>query len=60
MEIHCGNCREELDNEDIIIMNWINTLTHFTCYEQDTDLIKDIGSYGVIKNKYPFYTDSLK
>jgi hypothetical protein len=57
MKIHCGVCKVELNDEDPIIMDKINGLTHSDCYQLNKNFIKDEGNFKVIKEKYWFFQD---
>lgn len=55
--VHCGNCRIPLQDDDVVVLNWLNTLTHMNCYQQPTEKITDIGTYKQIINKYWFFEE---
>lgn len=60
MEICCGKCHVELQEVDLIVMDYMNTLFHRHCYDKDVDYQKDKGTYGYIKNKYLFYREGIE
>lgn len=59
MNIRCGCCREVLKDDDIVKIDFINTLTHYTCISLDVRLIKKIATYEQIKQKYWYYRMEL-
>ncbi|MBU8877946.1 hypothetical protein BGM26_02925 [Bacillus sp. FJAT-29790] len=59
MGICCGACHNELKDDDIVTMDIMNKLTHLTCSDLDTELIKNINTFENIKQKYWFYRMEL-
>ncbi|HLS36608.1 MAG TPA: hypothetical protein VK061_10235 [Bacillota bacterium] len=58
--IHCGVCKEPLQDNDPVFMDEINTVTHQRCYSLETNLpIKDLGTYNQILTDNHFYHDFL-
>ncbi|MDX5474501.1 MAG: hypothetical protein LPK00_03090 [Bacillaceae bacterium] len=53
--IHCGNCMIPLRDDDLVVLDWINTLIHMNCFERDTAFILDIGTYQQLVYKYDFF-----
>ena len=52
MAIHCGVCHEELKEEDLVTLDFIYTLRHYTCL--GADILTDIDTYKNIIEKYPY------
>jgi len=66
MTIRCGCCHEVLKDDELLVMDFINTLTHLDCsnlYDVclglNANLIKDIATYEAIKQKYWYYRMEL-
>ncbi|MGM0878742.1 MAG: hypothetical protein ACQEWV_29695 [Bacillota bacterium] len=59
MRICCGVCHEVLKDDDLIKIDFINTLTHYTCLDLGIDLIKTIDTFDYIKEKYPVFDEEL-
>ena len=57
MRIFCGVCHEVFKGDDLIKIDFINTLTHYTCLDLGIDLIKNIDTFGNIKMEYPFLSE---
>lgn len=57
MGICCGACHVRLKETDIVTMDWINTLCHYTCLGNSADLIEDIDTFKNIKDKYWLFRD---
>lgn len=57
MRIFCGVCHEVFKGDDLIKIDFINTLTHYTCLDIGIDLIKNIDTFGNIKMEYPFLSE---
>ena len=57
MKIHCGGCHAQLEDDDIIIMDQVNGLTHRCCYFYHDDFIKTIDMFKNIKEKYWFFVE---
>lgn len=58
MKIHCGNCRKELQDDDQVVLDWINSLYHQKCYQLDLNFMKDKDTYRNIKKNYWFFSDA--
>ncbi len=55
MRIHCGVCEIELNYDDYVFLDEINTLTHQNCYSLETNFpIKDLGTYEQLTKVYCF------
>ena len=50
-------CHEVFKGDDLIKIDFINTLTHYTCLDLGIDLIKNIDTFGNIKMEYPFLSE---
>ncbi|MED3652668.1 hypothetical protein [Heyndrickxia sporothermodurans] len=50
-KIRCGTCHVPLENDDNIIMDFFNTLTHRGCYQQDPKMIIDVDTFKNLKVK---------
>jgi hypothetical protein len=60
LKIHCCRCRQELESDDVVILDWYNTLFHRDCYFDKHALIKDSDTYQNIQNKYWFFQEGGK
>ncbi|MCU5068332.1 hypothetical protein [Bacillus pacificus] len=54
----CSSCYEEVRLEEEVTLDIMNTITHRNC-EPTNFLIKDIGTFQEIANKYAFLTDQV-
>lgn len=54
LKIHCPKCRAIFQESDIVLLDFINTLTHSSCYVDDYELIRDKGTYKDLVEKYSF------
>ena len=59
MKICCRSCHEPLRDTDIVVMDILNGLCHYTCLEIHPSLIKDIDTYQNIQEKYDFFREKL-
>ena len=59
MNICCGVCHEVLKDDDIIKIDFINTLTHYACISLHPGLIENIDTFENIKQKYWYYRMEL-
>lgn len=54
LKIHCPICRNVFQETNVVLLNFINTLTHVHCYKEDYDLITDKGTHKELSEKYSF------
>jgi hypothetical protein len=59
MKIHCAGCRDVLKDEDVVIMDQMNGLTHKFCYDLVAEWIKDVDTYQNLKEKYWFFREKV-
>lgn len=52
--IICPTCNRMFEDDDMVILDIINTLTHKDCFHGSASNIKDFSSYKNIKNCYKF------
>ena len=55
--IVCTFILPQTKGDDLIKIDFINTLTHYTCLDLGIDLIKNIDTFGNIKMEYPFLSE---
>ncbi|WP_144461945.1 hypothetical protein [Siminovitchia fortis] len=54
LKIHCPKCREVFQETDVVLLDFINTITHASCYTGSYELIHDKGTFKEFVEKYPF------
>lgn len=59
MKICYGVCYEVLKDDDLIKIDFINTLTYYTSLDLEIDLVKNIDTFENIKEKYPIFNEEL-
>lgn len=59
VKICCGVCHVQLNNADVVTLDFFNTLHHYACLGADVDLITEIATYKNIKEKYWFFQDKM-
>lgn len=58
MEIRCSTCRKVFEDDDWVVLDFINTLYHRYCYGLELgDLVKDVDTYKDMIEKYWFFRD---
>lgn len=57
MRISCGVCHELLKDDDLLTLDFMNKISHYTCL--GADVIIDIDTYKNIKEKYWFFREEL-
>lgn len=59
--IKCQGCKEVLKDNDYVILDMLNGLTHFACYNrhyyQSVEGIKNVGTYLTMKETYWFFDE---
>ncbi|RST77276.1 hypothetical protein D4T97_001950 [Siminovitchia acidinfaciens] len=59
LKIHCPICRNVFQETDVVLLDFINTLTHVYCYKGEYDSITDKGTYKELTEKYSFLQEVL-
>lgn len=52
--IRCPECREEINENDVITLDFMNTIRHLGCLGLPQDYIEDIDYFEEMKKKYAF------
>lgn len=60
MPLRCPECKLEVRDDDMIVLDEMNTINHKNCYKYAVKYIKDMGTYQEIINKYPFFRELCK
>lgn len=53
--IHCGECHIPLKDHDLVTMDFMNRLRHYSCLGIPEHCIEDIDYFGNMKQKYDFF-----
>lgn len=56
-KIKCITCSDILEETDIIVLDFFNTISHRSCYQGEINEIKGIGSYKELAEKFPYFYD---
>ncbi len=57
LKIHCPKCREVFQKSDFVLLDFVNTITHASCYTGNDQLIHDQGTFNEFVEKYPFFQE---
>jgi hypothetical protein len=52
MKVRCPKCRKVFNPEDIVIIDFMYTVTHFPCYDAPLGLVQDSGPFQEIAEKH--------
>lgn len=52
MALRCPECKLEVKDDDMVVLDETNTINHRNCYKYPVKYIKDIGTYREIIHKY--------
>lgn len=53
--VYCKECHIMLEDNEIVIMDELNALSHKHCYDWSYGNIKDMDTFYIIKSKYDYY-----
>ena len=55
MDIRCACCHKALEEDDVVILDFMNGLSHFRCFKLTAaDAIKTIGFLATLREHYSF------
>ncbi|MGE8081454.1 hypothetical protein [Peribacillus loiseleuriae] len=57
--ILCNDCRKAFKEDDLIVIDVMNTLCHQFCFPVELYEIKDRGTYKEIGEKYPYFYNEV-
>lgn len=58
-KIYCPICREVFQETDVVLLDFINTVSHLACYTNSFDLVTDMGTFKELVEKYPFFQERV-
>ncbi len=59
LKIYCPMCREIFRETDFVLLDFINTITHVSCYTGSYEFIHDKGTFKELVEKYAFLKSFL-
>ncbi|WP_231514940.1 hypothetical protein [Oceanobacillus salinisoli] len=54
IELYCPICQQQVEGNDKVVLDTINTITHKTCFNLEFAL-KDYGTFEEMVKRYEFF-----